>query len=163
MRLDQLRMIEPLLEPFFHLERRYYWSILPTATPYARNALFAGLYPLDIAEGYPAVVDRRGRPRGQPQRPRGRAAGRAAQAARQPGRRQQPVLQGLRRPRHRPPAPQPGLAWATRGWWPAVYNFLDIMAHGRSQNRILKELAPDEAAFRTLMRSWFEHSNLYDV
>jgi len=40
---------------------------------------------------------------------------------------------------------------------------LDIMAHGRSQNRILKELAPDEAAFRTLMRSWFEHSNLYDV
>jgi len=44
-----------------------------------------------------------------------------------------------------------------------VYNFLDIMAHGRSQNSILKELAPDEAAFRTLMRSWFEHSNLYDV
>jgi len=53
MRLDQMRMIEPLLEPFFHLERRNYWSILPTATPYARNALFAGLYPLDISEGYP--------------------------------------------------------------------------------------------------------------
>ncbi len=44
-----------------------------------------------------------------------------------------------------------------------VYNFLDIMAHGRSQSRIIKELAPDEAAFRTLMRSWFEHSKLFDV
>ncbi len=53
MRLDQVRMIEPLLEPYYHLDRRTYWSILPTATPYARNALFAGLYPLDIAEGYP--------------------------------------------------------------------------------------------------------------
>ncbi len=53
MRLDQMRMIEPLLEPYFHLERRHYWSILPTATPYARNALFAGLYPDEIARRYP--------------------------------------------------------------------------------------------------------------
>ena len=44
-----------------------------------------------------------------------------------------------------------------------MYNFLDIMAHGRSQSSILKELAPDEAAFRSLMRSWFEHSALLEV
>jgi hypothetical protein len=44
-----------------------------------------------------------------------------------------------------------------------VYNFLDIMAHGRSQSSILKELAPDEAAFRSLMRSWFEHSSLFET
>jgi len=45
----------------------------------------------------------------------------------------------------------------------AVYNFLDIMAHGRAQSAILKELAPDVAAFRSLMRSWFEHSTLFEV
>jgi CheY-like chemotaxis protein len=44
-----------------------------------------------------------------------------------------------------------------------VYNFLDIMSHGRSQSAILKELAPDEAAFRGLMRTWFEHSTLLDL
>ena len=37
------------------------------------------------------------------------------------------------------------------------------MAHGRAQSQILKELAPDVAAFRSLMRSWFEHSTLFEV
>jgi len=44
-----------------------------------------------------------------------------------------------------------------------VFNFLDILAHGRSQSDILLEIAPDEAAFRSLMASWFRHSALYDI
>ncbi len=162
MRLDQLRMIEPLLEGLFHIERRNYWSILPTATPYARNALFAGLYPLDIAEGYPdwwvgsadhdgsrnahegdllnALLKRIGSP----------AAGSSRYYKVSDARDLDLLHRNL------------GSLGDTR-LVAGVYNFLDIMAHGRSQNRILKELAPDEAAFRTLMRSWFEHSNLHDV
>jgi hypothetical protein len=44
-----------------------------------------------------------------------------------------------------------------------VFNFIDILAHGRSESSILQEIAPDEAAFRTLARSWFEHSALFDM
>jgi len=44
-----------------------------------------------------------------------------------------------------------------------VFNFLDILAHGRSESEILQELAPDEAAFRSVMKAWFIHSPLYDI
>jgi hypothetical protein len=44
-----------------------------------------------------------------------------------------------------------------------VFNFLDILAHGRSESEILQELAPDEAAFRAVTRAWFTHSPLYDI
>jgi PglZ domain-containing protein len=162
MRLDQMRMIEPLLEPYYHLERGSYWSILPTATPYARNGLFAGLYPLDIAEGYPdwwvpganqagsrnasehdllvAQLERLGSP----------AANSCKYYKVSDDREADHFHRNL------------GSLGDTK-LVAGVYNFLDIMAHGRSQNRILKELAPDEAAFRALMRTWFEHSKLFEV
>jgi hypothetical protein len=44
-----------------------------------------------------------------------------------------------------------------------VFNFLDILAHGRSESDILQELAPDEAAFRAVTKAWFVHSPLYDI
>ncbi len=162
MREDQLRIIEPLLEEFFHMERRRYWSILPTATPYARNALFAGLYPLDIAEGYPQWWI------GPADHPGSRNANEGDLLNELLKRTGSPAEGSCRYYKvsderdtdllHR----NLGSLGDTR-LVAGVYNFLEIMAHGRSQSRILKELAPDEAAFRTLMRSWFEHSNLYDV
>ncbi len=161
MRLDQVRMIEPLLEPYFHIHRKHYWSMLPTATPYARNALFAGLYPLDIARKYPHWwLD--GHHEGSRnafegellnellQRTGSAASGSCKYFKIADERDVDPLHRNL------------GSMGDTR-LVAAVYNFLDIMAHGRSQNRILKELAPDEAAFRTLMRTWFEHSNLFDI
>ena len=162
MRLDQMRMIEPLLESFFHLERRNYWSILPTATPYARNALFAGLYPLDIAEGYPQwwisnadhVGSRNAHEGDLMNELLKRLGSPAVGSSRYYKVSDARDLDLLHR--------NLGSLGDTR-LVAGVYNFLDIMAHGRSQNRILKELAPDEAAFRTLMRSWFEHSHLFDV
>ena len=53
MRLDHWMKIEPLLHPMFDLTTHYYYSILPTATRYARNAIFSGLFPLELAERYP--------------------------------------------------------------------------------------------------------------
>jgi hypothetical protein len=162
MRLDQLRMIEPLLEEYYHLDRRHYWSILPTATPYARNSLFAGLYPLDIARNYPrwwiGAADHEG----------SRNAHESDLLEEQLKRLGSPAAGGSRYYKVSD-ARDTDLLYRNLGSLgnarlvAGVYNFLDMMAHGRSQNRILKELAPDEAAFRTLMRSWFEHSNLYDV
>ncbi|HEY3214940.1 MAG TPA: PglZ domain-containing protein, partial [Candidatus Eisenbacteria bacterium] len=44
-----------------------------------------------------------------------------------------------------------------------VFNFLDILAHGRLESEILQELAPDEAAFRAVTKAWFTHSPLFDI
>jgi CheY-like chemotaxis protein len=55
MRLDQWMTIEPILDDYFHIRRDYYYSILPTATPYSRNAIFSGLFPFDLARKYPEL------------------------------------------------------------------------------------------------------------
>ena len=53
MRLDQWFALEPLLEEFFDIDRNFYCSVLPTATPYSRNAIFAGLLPAEIWKKHP--------------------------------------------------------------------------------------------------------------
>lgn len=53
LRLDQWLVMEKQLADMFKIEKDYYYSILPTATPYARNSLFAGLFPSDIEKNYP--------------------------------------------------------------------------------------------------------------
>ena len=53
LRVDQWRVLEPLLAPLYDVETTHYYSILPTATPYARNALFSGLFPGEIAARFP--------------------------------------------------------------------------------------------------------------
>ena len=60
MRLDQWRAIAPLLGRFFDIEESCHYSILPTATPYARNALFSGLFPDQIAAKRPGWWDTSG-------------------------------------------------------------------------------------------------------
>ncbi|MEO0161948.1 MAG: bifunctional response regulator/alkaline phosphatase family protein [candidate division WOR-3 bacterium] len=53
MRLDQYLKLQPYLRDFFEINTQYYFSILPSATPYSRNSIFAGLLPLEILQGYP--------------------------------------------------------------------------------------------------------------
>src|SRR5690606_9263730 len=55
MRLDQWLVMEPFLNPYFRMTKDYYYSLLPTATPYSRNAIFAGLFPADIEKHYPEL------------------------------------------------------------------------------------------------------------
>ena len=58
MRYDQWLVVEPLLANYFDVKTDLYYSILPSATPYARNALFAGLFPYDIQKAYPKIWSR---------------------------------------------------------------------------------------------------------
>ncbi len=53
MRLDQFFKLSPYLRDYFEVNTQFYYSVLPTATPYSRNALFAGLLPLEIVQKYP--------------------------------------------------------------------------------------------------------------
>jgi CheY-like chemotaxis protein len=162
MRLDQWFTLEPLLEDFFDIQREYYCSILPTATPYSRNAIFSGLLPAELHKRHPDLWqegsnDDRTKNRFERQllefqleRLKVTAekglkylkiytAEESAQTRRQIG-----SFTGL-------------------SLTAMVFNFLDILAHGRSESEILQELAPDEAAFRSVMKAWFVHSPLYEM
>jgi len=160
MRLDQWMLVEPLVAEFYNIERHYYFSLLPSATPFARNALFAGLFPDEIHRVYPDNY-------------------RASEEG-SLNRKEAELLQdnlarnGLRLDRQ---AKYVKVYSNTEGEelvkhvadffdFPLVtfvFNFLDILAHGRSNNVILKEIAGTEAAFRSLMKSWFVHSPLFTI
>ena len=162
MRLDHWLSIEPLLSDLFTIKRGYYYSILPTATPYARNAIFSGLFPGEIAEMYPELWksgedDDQSRNRHEHQL-LDRQLAKMGRHLR-PGSRYIKVLdiaEGnnlVRRISSFRSFPLVAI----------VFNFLDILAHGRSESEILQEMAPNEAAFRSLTRSWFSHSALFEM
>jgi len=162
MRLDQWRVMTPLLTPYFEIEESLHFSILPTATPYARNAIFSGLYPDDIArkrpEWWDASDDEGSLNAFEDQLLR-------EQLLRLTGR-EVPVHyekvfsdRGSEQVRARIRS-----AVAARGGVVAlVFNFVDLMTHGRSESPILMEVAKDEAALRDITRSWFERSTAFAV
>ena len=161
MRLDQWRAIEPVLDPFFSIREDLYCGIVPTATPFARNAIFSGLLPREIAARHPQWW------RGSAQEERSKNAFEKellqAQLERSGLGDVKPQyfktfdIKDTEQLRKKVPTLKSARLIA------AVVNFLDILAHGRSHNELLRELAPDQAAFRSVMRSWFEHSALLDL
>jgi len=162
MRLDQWRTIAPLLSDLFDIEERYHYSILPTASPYARNAIFSGLFPDDIARERPEWWDASD-DEGSLNAFEDDLL--AEQLLRLTGR-EVPILyekifsdrQGDQvRARVNSAVRTPGSVIAL------VFNFVDLMTHGRSESPILMEVARDEAALRDLTRSWFERSTAFQV
>jgi CheY-like chemotaxis protein len=160
MRLDQWMLVEPLLAEYYNVDRKCYFSILPSATPFARNALFAGLFPEEIHKVYPENY--RTQDEGSLNRFEDQFL--ADNLARS----------GVRLDHHfkylKIHNNTEGEAIAKRiaDFYDSrlvtfVFNFLDILAHGRSNNVILKEIAGTEAAFRSLMKSWFVHSPLFSI
>lgn len=160
-RLDQWIVIEEILQEFFTFERDYYFSILPTATPYARNAIFSGLFPDEMARLYPDRWVERG----------GDEAGKnrfeefflGEQLKRLGFKNIKPRYLKVYTAHESVELRKRLSALLSSRFSALVFNFVDIMAHGRNQIDILQEIAPDESAFRSLMRSWFNHSVLLDL
>jgi hypothetical protein len=162
MRLDQWRVIAPLLAPHFEIDEQLHYSILPTATPYARNALFSGEYPYEIARERPAwwnQTDDEGSLntfedellRDQLKRLTGRDVPVHYEKIFS-DREEEQVRTRVRS------------ALKTKGIVVAlVFNFVDLMTHGRSESPILMEVAKDEKALRDITRSWFQRSTLFSV
>ncbi len=162
MRLDQWRAMAPLLAPFFDIEESHHYSILPTATPYARNAIFSGLFPDEIAKQFPDWW-RSPEEEGSLNAHEDKLL--AAQLKRLTGR-DVPIhyekifsdREGDQvRTRVNSAVKTPGSVIAL------VFNFVDLMTHGRSESPILMEVARDEAALRDLTSSWFERSTAFQV
>ncbi len=162
MRMDQWFTLEPLLEEVFDVRREYYCSILPTATPYSRNAIFSGLLPAQLKQRHPdmwqeSTQDERTRNRFERQLLEAQLS-RLMPGAEKPVKYIKIYDQEEGLATRRQINSLSGLALVS-----LVFNFLDILAHGRSESEILQELAPDEAAFRSVMKAWFVHSPLYDI
>ncbi len=162
MRLDQWRVISPLLAPYFEIEESWHYSILPTATPYARNAIFSGQFPDQVARDHPGWWD-------QSDDEGSLNAFEDELLVKQLKR-----LTGRNVPIHYEKIFSDREADQVRARVNAalktphsvialVFNFVDLMTHGRSESPILMEVAKDEAALRNLTRSWFERSTAYQV
>ncbi len=162
LRLDQWLVIESLLYSMFEIEREYYLSILPTATPYSRNSLFAGLFPSEIAKRFPDLwnmgeKDETSRNRFEQQFLQDQLKRRAFVLKPEPKYIKildaEEAKAALRVVESRMEFQLAAL----------VFNFVDILAHRRSDSQILREMLPDEAAYRSLTRTWFEHSTLFQI
>ncbi len=163
MRFDQWLLFEQRLHADFEIERAWHHGVLPTATPYARNALFGGLLPIDLARRFPQrfTVD---------ERAEDEASLNAHEAE---------FLEDLLGRRHlghirmrydKLTSQSDGTHFAERipgvlqhDFSAVVVNFVDILAHSRSDTRILRDIAPDVPAYRGLTAAWFEHSWLLEA
>ncbi len=158
MRLDQWMLVEPLVAEYFDVQRNYYFSMLPSATPFARNALFAGKYPDAIQDDFPDLY--RTQAEGSLNRMEDELfAGNLHRSGFE-------VSRQMKYTKIYNNTEGEVVVKRLADYFEApistfVFNFLDILAHGRSNNVILKEIAGSEAAFRTLMQTWFVHSPLY--
>ena len=159
MRYDQWLLFERILSDLYHIDTDFYYSILPTATPYSRNAIFAGLYPLQIKKAYPDLW-------------------KMGQDETSLNRHEEELLSNQLDRRHLKTGvkyekvlrPEEGRKVVdkvnnyTQGQFSAiVYNFVDTLVHSRSDSEVLKQIAPDVSAFRSLTETWFSHSPLLQM
>ena len=162
MRLDQWLTIEPVLDEFFNIKREYCYSILPSATPYSRNAIFSGLFPSELARRYPALWKAGTRDDSSRNRYEHQLLDDQLKKLGLSMKSQAKYVKVLDVAEGEYLAKKIS-SYKNTPLLSVVFNFLDILAHGRSQSEILKEMTPDEGAYRSLTRPWFLHSSLFRV
>lgn len=160
LRYDQWRTIRPALrQKFVSEEEELFYSILPTATQYARNAIFAGLLPSEIEKRHPQLwkndEDEGGKNMHE----------------------EEFLLANLQRLGKSVRTSYNKITNLNAGKKLSdsfsnlmsnqlnviVYNFVDMLSHARTDMEVIRELADDEAAYRSLTSSWFEHSPLSEI
>ncbi len=160
LRYDQWKAIQPILEEYFRVEKEeVYYSILPTTTQYARNAIFSGLMPLEIERKYPkywvAEEDE-----GTKNQFEGELLGEYLKRYGRDVRYSYNKILNLNAGRKLLDS-LPNLL--TNKLSVIVYNFVDMLSHARTEMEIIRELADDEKAYRSLMVSWFSNSPLLEI
>ncbi len=159
LRFDQWKILQPLIEEYYSVDtEEIICSILPTATQYARNAIFAGLMPMEIEKRYPQLwVDEE------------EEGGKNLKEKDLLEYQIQRMGLTLRIHYDKISHSRGGkrLVENTSNLMDfdmaaIIFNFVDILSHARTEMEMIKELAYDEPSYRSLTRSWFEHSHLYD-
>ena len=158
-RFDQWRVIKPLLNEYFTAEEDLYFSILPTATQYARNSIFSGLMPSQIEQMFPDLwVDEESE--------EGKNLNEAPLIQTQIDRFRKKYTFSYNKVHdsqygEKLLATIPSL---TRNQLNViVLNFVDMLSHARTESKMIRELAQSEAAYRSLTKSWFQHSSTLEL
>jgi CheY-like chemotaxis protein len=161
LRFDQWRAIQPAFAESFRIaEEDTFYSILPTATQYCRNALFSGMLPADIAAAFPGLwkndMDEGGKNLHEEEffnaliRKNNKASLKISFTKVVNHQSGQDLLNNIHNLLH-------------NDINVIVYNFVDMLSHARTEMEVLKELASDEKSYRSITASWFEHSPLHQA
>jgi len=161
LRFDQWKVIEPLVLEYFNIEEEEtYYSILPTTTAYSRNAIFSGMLPDEMAEKCSDIWVGDDNDEGknnnekeflslQLQRNGLSALKTSYQKIKNIGE-SKVMIDSINN-------------LMGNNLNVIVYNFVDMLSHARTDMAMIRELAPDESAYRSITRSWFEHSPLHEA
>lgn len=159
LRFDQWRLLGRELAEQFDIDERLYFSILPTATQYARNALFAGLMPAQIREMYPDLWV-------EEEADEGKNLHEEELLRRLFARYRRREAFSYHKLNDSASADRLLSAFGQLRALPLnvlVINFIDILSHARTELKMVRELAADEAAYRSITLSWFRHSAVRDL
>ncbi len=159
LRLDQWLVMEEYLRELYSIDKEYYFSILPTATPYSRNAIFSGLFPLELETRYPDLwqgEDDSETSHNKYEKELLMKLLERKRIALKP----EPKYVKILDPEFGRQIQSNIISYTQNRLTAIVVNFVDMLAHGRSDDPILKEIAPDESAYRSLTDTWFKHSSL---
>ncbi|MCP4521671.1 MAG: bifunctional response regulator/alkaline phosphatase family protein [Cytophagales bacterium] len=159
LRYDQWKTLEPLISPYFRVNEEAYFSILPTTTAYARNSIFSGRLPSTMAK-FDADIWAGEEEEGGKNQHEDEFLRRQIQRnkldvsfsyhkifSHDQGRKVVDNFNQLKQ----------------NDLNVLVYNFVDMLSHARTDIKVIKELASDESAYRSLTKSWFEHSSLLEL
>ncbi|HEY0031347.1 MAG TPA: bifunctional response regulator/alkaline phosphatase family protein [Bacteroidia bacterium] len=160
LRYDQWKIIQPVISEYFKVEQEdVYSSILPTATQYARNSFFAGLMPSEIEKRFPKLWL-------NDEEEGGKNMHEEELLAEQLKRLGKDIKYSYHKITNN--AAGKKLAENMSNLMQnklnvIVYNFVDMLSHARTEMEVIRELADDEKAYRSITLSWFEHSPLHDI
>jgi len=158
-RFDQWRVLLSEIAESFTVEENLYLSILPTATQYARNAIFSGLMPNKIAQMFPDLwVDEDSE--------EGKNLNEAPLVQTQLDRYRRKNTFSYHKINHSGAVekliPQiPGMGRNDLNV--VVINFIDMLSHARTESLMVRELASNEAAYRSITQSWLRHSAVSEL
>ena len=160
LRYDQWKMLSPIFSKYYSVSKEeMVYSILPTATQYARNAFFAGLMPLEIARKYPKLWRNEEDEGSKNKFEKEFLESNLKRLGRD-----------IKFSYHKITNLDAGKKLADNfnqllgnTLNVIVYNFVDMLSHARTDMEVIRELADDESAYRSLTVSWFEHSPLHDI
>ena len=161
LRYDQWKIINPIITEYFRLEEEeIYFSILPTATQYARNAIFSGLMPSEMEKRFPDMW----------QNDEDEGGKNLFEEKFLEDQIKRSVKKDIKFSYHKILNYDQGRdlndslnKLMDNDLNAIVYNFVDMLSHARTDMQMIRELANDDAAYRSITLSWFEHSPLLDL
>ena len=161
LRYDQWRMLQPIISELYTIEEEdYFYSILPTSTQYSRNAIFSGMMPAQIAKTFPDKWLNDNEKGGKNMHEGFFLSQQLKRVVRKEVKHSYTKITQIAKARD---FEEKALDLLNNDLSVVVYNFIDMLSHARTEMEVLKELAGDESAYRSLTRSWFMHSPIYSA